>query len=201
MTHKSSQPGYHWGVFLDRDGTVTEEIGYVNDPARLRLLPGAAEAIRAFNRAGVPVLLATNQAGVARGYFTEDVLKATLDRLAEMLGILGARLDHMYYCPHHPAVGEPPYRQDCNCRKPKPGMLLAGAADFDLDLSRSYVVGDKISDVGFAQAAGAKGILVKTGYGAGELRYHDGVKLKGPLVVKADLAEAARYILEQEGLS
>ena len=97
-----------WGVFLDRDGTVTEEIGYVNHPSRLALLPGAAEAIAALNRADVPAILATNQAGVARGYFTEDLVKEVLGRLETMLGALGARLDALYYCPHHPSAGEPP---------------------------------------------------------------------------------------------
>ncbi len=145
------------GCFLDRDGTVTEEVGYVNHPSRLNLLPGAAEGIAMLNRAGVPVLLATNQAGVARGYFTEDLVKLVLDRLAALLSAQGARLDGMYYCPHHPSVGPPPYRQACDCRKPRPGMLERGAADFGLDLGRCYVVGDKISDVYFRPLGGSQG--------------------------------------------
>ena len=189
----------HWGVFLDRDGTVTEEVGYVNHPSRLNLLPGAAEGIAMLNRAGVPVLLATNQAGVARGYFTEDLVKRVLDRLASLLSAQGARLDAMYYCPHHPSVGPPPYRQACNCRKPRPGMLERGAADFGLDLGRCYVVGDKISDVYFAHSVGAKGVLALTGYGLGEHIYQRQDWREQPDFIAEDLAKAAGWILSDGG--
>jgi D-glycero-D-manno-heptose 1,7-bisphosphate phosphatase len=185
-----------WGVFLDRDGTVTEEVGYVNHPSRLNLLPAAAEGIAALNRAGVPVLLATNQAGVARGYFTEDLITVCLDRLRDLLAAEGAHLDAMYYCPHHPTAGEAPYRQACGCRKPKTGMLERGAAEFGLDLSRSYVVGDKISDVAFAHAAGCKGVMVLTGYGLGEMVYQRQDWTEEPDFIAEDLASAARWILE-----
>ena len=184
-----------WGVFLDRDGTVTEEVGYVNHPSRLSLLAGAAEGIRTLNRAGVPVILATNQAGVARGYFTEDLVKEVLARLESLLAVEGARLDALYYCPHHPAVGPEPYRRACDCRKPKPGMLERGAREFGLDLSRSYVVGDKISDVYFAHSVGARGILVLTGYGLGEYTYQRGDWTQEPEFVADDLAAAADWIL------
>ncbi|MCI4397617.1 MAG: HAD family hydrolase [Acidobacteria bacterium] len=186
----------NWGVFLDRDGTITEEVGYVNHVSRLSLLPGAAEGIRLLNDAGVPVMLATNQAGVARGYFDEELLKAVLKRLEEMLAALGARLDALYYCPHHPTAGEPPFRADCDCRKPKPGMLLRGAREFGLDLGRSYVVGDKISDVAFAKAGGAKGILVTTGYGLGELTHQRDSWRCEPCAIVPDFYSAARWILE-----
>ncbi len=189
-----------WGVFLDRDGTITEEVGYVNHVSRLSLLPGAAEGIRLLNNAGVPVILATNQAGVARGYFGENVLKAVLARLEEMLGALGARLDAIYYCPHHPTAGEPPWRAECDCRKPKPGMLLRGARELKLGLQRSYVVGDKISDVAFAKAGGASGILVLTGYGLGELAHQRAQWRCEPCAVVPDLHSAARWILEREEL-
>ncbi|MGC8724206.1 MAG: D-glycero-alpha-D-manno-heptose-1,7-bisphosphate 7-phosphatase [Acidobacteriota bacterium] len=185
-----------WGVFLDRDGTVTEEVGYVNHPARLRLIPGAAEGIRLLNRACVPVLLATNQAGVARGYFTEELVRENLEGLQEMLGRLGARLDALYYCPHHPSVGAPPYRQACDCRKPKPGMLLRGASEFSLDLTRCYVVGDKIGDVAFAHSVGARGVLVLTGYGRGELTYQRQEWTERPDFVAQDLVSAAEWILK-----
>ncbi len=189
-----------WGVFLDRDGTVTEEVGYVNHVSRLRLLPGAAEAIRLLNDARVPVALATNQAGVARGYFDETVLQEVMARLGDLLETLGARLDAVYYCPHHPTAGEPPWRAACDCRKPKPGMLQRGARELGLDLSRSYVVGDKISDVGFARAAGAKGLLVLTGYGLGEYTHQRSRWTWQPEAVVPDLYAAARWILEKEGL-
>lgn len=188
----------NWGVFLDRDGTVTEEVGYVNHPSRLRLLPGAAEGIRALNQAGVPVILATNQAGVARGYFAEELLIEVLGDLERMLENLGARLDAAYYCPHHPTVGPEPYRQACNCRKPKPGMLLRGAAELGLDLGRCYAVGDKISDVAFAHSVGARGIMLLTGYGLGELTYQRGAWRQEPDFIAEDLAAAAQWILERE---
>lgn len=189
-----------WGVFLDRDGTVTEEVGYVNHPSRLRLIPGAAEGIRLLNGRGVPVILATNQAGVARGYFTEALVLECLDKLKEMLDRQGARLDAAYYCPHHPSVGPAPYRRECDCRKPKPGMLLRGASEFGLDLSRCYVIGDKISDVQFARKAGACGIMVLTGYGLGEHTYQREAWTVQPDFLADDLTAAARWILHREGI-
>lgn len=190
----------NWGVFLDRDGTITEEVGYVNHVSRLRLLPGAAEGIRLLNDAGVPVFLATNQAGVARGYFDEALLKRVLARLEEMLAGLGAHLDALYYCPHHPKAGEPPWRADCGCRKPKPGMLLKGAAEFGLDLKRSWVVGDKISDTGFARNAGARSAMVLTGYGLGEYEHQRDQWKWQPDALVPDLHAAALHILKGEGL-
>lgn len=187
----------NWGVFLDRDGTVTEEVGYVNHVSRLRLLPGAAEGIRLLNDAGVPVLLATNQAGVARGYFDEPLLKVVLARLEELLLAEGARLDALYYCPHHPTAGVPPWRAPCDCRKPKPGMLLRGAKEFGLDLSKSWVVGDKISDTGFARNAGARSAMVLTGYGLGEYEHQRGQWEWEPDAVVPDLYAAAQHILRE----
>lgn len=187
---------HKWGVFLDRDGTVTEEVGYVNHPSRLRLIPGAAEGIRLLNDAGVPVILATNQAGVARGYFTEDLVKEVLAKLEDLLAAQGARLDALYYCPHHPSVGPEPYRLACDCRKPKPGMLLRGAKAFDLALERCYVVGDKISDAGFAHSVGAKGVMILTGYGLGEFTYQRREWKEEPDFIAEDLVSAARWIVE-----
>lgn len=188
----------NWGVFLDRDGTVTEEVGYVNHVSRLRLLPGAAEGIRLLNDAGVPVLLATNQAGVARGYFDEALLKAVLGRLEALLAAEGARLDALYYCPHHPTAGVPPWRAQCDCRKPKPGMLLRGAKEFGLDLSACWVVGDKISDTGFARNAGARSAMVLTGYGLGEYEHQRDQWEWEPDAVVPDLHAAAKHILGEK---
>ncbi len=184
-----------WGVFLDRDGTLTEEVGYVNHPSRLSLIPGAAEGVRLLNAAGVPAILATNQAGVARGYFTEDLVKEVLARLGSLLAAQGAHLDAMYYCPHHPKVGPEPYRRACDCRKPRPGMLLRGAEEFGLDMARCYVVGDKISDVGFAHSVGAKGVMVLTGYGLGEYTYQRQDWTVQPDHLAEDLVSAATWIL------
>ncbi len=190
-----------WAVFFDRDGTLTEEVGYVNHPDRLALIPGAAEAIALLNRAGVPAILATNQAGVARGYFTEDMVLRVLQRLEDLLARLGAHLDALYYCPHHPSVGPDPYRRTCDCRKPKPGMLLRGAEAFGLDLARCYVVGDKISDVSFARSAGARGVLVLTGYGRGEHAFQQDRWTVTPDHVAEDAFDAVRWILAREGLA
>jgi D-glycero-D-manno-heptose 1,7-bisphosphate phosphatase len=158
-------------VFIDRDGTLTEEVGYVNHPSRLRLLPRSAEAIRRLNRAGVAAVMVTNQAGIARGYFSEDVLRAVNDSLVEQLARADARLDGLYVCTHHPSEGRPPFRAECECRKPKPGLMLRAAAELGLDLARSTMVGDKPSDLVAARAVGASAVLVLTGYGLGEWEY------------------------------
>ncbi|HZP36874.1 MAG TPA: HAD family hydrolase [Methylomirabilota bacterium] len=156
---------------MDRDGCLTEEVGYVNHPSRLRLLPRTAEAIARLNRAGVPAVMVTNQAGIARGYFSEETLDATHARLREALAAAGARLDGLYTCVHHPTDGEPPYRAECDCRKPRPGLLRRAASELGLDLAASVMVGDKLSDVAVGHAVGAAGILVLTGYGRGEWEY------------------------------
>src|SRR5881409_4350793 len=128
-------------VFIDRDGTLTEEVGYVNHPQRLRLLPRSAEAIRRLNERGIAAVVVTNQAGVARGYFSEEVLHAVNAALVSRLKDEGAHLDGIYVCSHHPTEGEPPYRMVCECRKPKPGLLLRAASELGLDLSGSTLVG------------------------------------------------------------
>ena len=130
-------------VFIDRDGTLTDEVGYVNHPSRLRLLPRSAEAIRRLNAAGVAAVVVTNQAGIARGYFSEKLLHEVHDVLRAQLAAAGARLDGLYACVHHPSEGEPPYRARCDCRKPQAGLLVRAAADLGLDLGRSTMVGDK----------------------------------------------------------
>src|SRR5436309_9944933 len=135
------------GVFLDRDGTVCEEVGYVNHLSRCRLLPRSAEAIRLLNEAGLPVAIVTNQAGVARGYFSEEMIQAVNERVRSLLGERGARVNGIYYCPHHPSAGEAPYRAECDCRKPKPGLLLRAAREIGIDLPRSFLVGDSSHDM------------------------------------------------------
>ena len=182
-------------MFIDRDGTLTDEVGYVNHPSRLRLLPRSAEAIRLLNAAGVPAVVVTNQAGLARGYFTEEVLSAVNDRLVAMLAEAGARLDGIYVCPHHPTEGEAPYRVRCECRKPKAGLLRHAAEELGLDLARSAMVGDKPSDLVPGRAVGSAAVLVLTGYGRGEWEYrrqHFEVK---PDHVADDLLDAVSWIL------
>ena len=182
-------------VFIDRDGTLTDEVGYVNHPSRLRLLPRSAEAIRRLNRAGMAAVVVTNQAGVARGYFSESVLKAVNEDLVAQLTQAGARLDGLYVCPHHPSEGEPPYRVDCACRKPKPGLLLRAAGDLDLDLARSVMVGDKSSDLEVAPKIGARSVLVLTGYGLGEWEHRREQFSVMPDHVAVDLLDAVDWAM------
>ncbi len=185
-------------VFMDRDGTISEEVGYVNHLSRYRLLPNALEAIRLLNRAGFLAIVTTNQSGVARGYFSEALVDQVHDRLRGLLGEAGARLDAIYYCPHHPNEGEPPFRADCDCRKPRPGMIRRAARDHDVDLSRSYAIGDTRADIEAGAAAGVPGILVLTGYGRG-LVEHQGDRMRvAPLAVREDLLDAVRFILNRE---
>ena len=180
---------------MDRDGTLTEEVGYVNHPSRLRVLPRSAEAIRRLNAAGIAAVVVTNQAGIARGYFSAEVLAAVNATLVAQLKDEGAHLDGVYVCPHHPTEGEPPYRMVCECRKPKPGLLLRASADLGLDLERSTLVGDKGSDLVAARAVGARSVLVLTGYGLGEWEYQrDSFPVK-PDHVAEDLLDAVDWVL------
>lgn len=184
-------------VLLDRDGVLVEEAGYLDRLERLRLYPWSVDAVRLLLRAGFEVVVVSNQAGVARGYFDESVVQGIHHHLAEVFRQGGAPIGGFYYCPHHPtAAVDPRYRVDCNCRKPKPGMALDAARDLGLDLRRSFVVGDRWLDMGLAAAVGARGILVKTGYGATELTV---ASPPHPAAhVAEDLAAAASWILLQQ---
>jgi D-glycero-D-manno-heptose 1,7-bisphosphate phosphatase len=180
-------------VFLDRDGTINEEMGYINHLSRLMLLPGAAAGIARLNRAGVKVLVVTNQSGVARGYFPATLVEQVHARLQDLLAAGGARLDGIYVCLHGPQEG-------CSCRKPRPGLLTQAAAEHGLDLGRCYLVGDRYNDLLTAAAVGAAGILVLTGYGRGELELYGDTWEVTPRWVAADLEEAACFILGDLGL-
>ncbi|MBN1886776.1 MAG: D-glycero-beta-D-manno-heptose 1,7-bisphosphate 7-phosphatase [Thermoflexales bacterium] len=176
-------------VFLDRDGTVNEEVDHLSDPAGLRLIPGAAEAIRLLNEAGLPAILITNQAGVGRGLFSEEVVDAIHQELARQLAAHGARLDAIYYCPHHPDAG-------CACRKPQPGMLVQAAREHGLDLGRSFVAGDKLSDLAAGRRVGCQTVLVLTGYGRREQAALEDSGWQ-PDCVAGDLIEAVKWMLGQ----
>ena len=180
-------------VFLDRDGTLIEDVGYVDRLERLILYPYSLEAVRLLRRAGYAVVVVTNQAGVARGMVRESVVREVYDELQRRLSSGGARLDGHYYCPHLADAPLPAYRQDCGCHKPKPGLVLQAARELDLDLTRSIVVGDRWTDVALARATGARGVLVKTGYGASQARAPQGT-LAADAVVD-DLFQAVGWIL------
>ena len=165
MEREMTEGNRRAAVFLDRDGTINEEVGYLDRMEKLQLIPGAAEAIRLINASGMKTVVVTNQSGVARGIFTESFVAETHARLGEMLRAEGASLDGIYYCPHHPTEGRGDYLRVCECRKPAPGLLLRAAAELHLDPARSYMVGDTLKDIEAGGRAGAQGILVRTGYG------------------------------------
>ena len=182
-------------IFMDRDGTLSHEVGYVNHASRFRLYPWSVDAVWLINRSGFLAVVVTNQAGVARGYFPETVIHEVHASLNASMDAGGARLDAIYFCPHHPSVGEPPYRMDCDCRKPKPGLLRRAESELGADLARSWVIGDRLGDVELAWAVGARGALVKSGYGLGEWTYHAPARPREPDLVADHLLEAVGRIL------
>lgn len=183
-------------VFLDRDGTINEEVGYLRDVGQLRILDGAVRGIALLRQQNLKVIVATNQAAVARGYVSELQLQRIHRQLGRSLRAAGAGLDGIYYCPHHPSEGQPPYRSDCSCRKPKPGMLQRAAQDWNVQLTRSFVVGDKITDLAAGLAVGCRLILVRTGYGRQAEREFAHQDFQ-PDFVAQDLWEASRWIVTQ----
>ena len=156
------------GLFFDRDGTLNTELDFISRPGELQLIPNAARAIREANEFGVKVFVITNQSGIARGLFTETDLVAIHQKLVAMLAQEGARVDAIYYCPHHPEYGKTPYKKACSCRKPKPGMLKKAGKEHGVKLSHSFVIGDRCIDMQAGKAAGCRTGLVLTGYGAVE---------------------------------
>lgn len=184
-------------VFLDRDGTISEEIGYIRDLTKLSLIKNSAEAIRLFNQEGLKTLVVTNQSGVARGYYSEEYVKRTNQKLEKLLREEGANLEGIYYCPHHPTEGVGAYTVSCDCRKPGPGMFLKAELEHGVRLSQSFVVGDKLTDMEAAGRMGARAILVRSGYGQEELRRAQ--KSGDPHLdfVADDLLLAAQWIIQQ----
>lgn len=182
-------------VFLDRDGTINEQMGYINHTCRFQLLPGAANAIKKLNDAGIPVVVISNQSGLARGYFPEELLVAVHEKMNRQLAEVGAHVDGIYYCPHHPEAKEERFRTACNCRKPKPGLVLQASEEMGLDPKRSYMVGDRWSDIKTAANCGATSILVRTGYGRGDEQYIGPHQEIQPDFKADDLSEAVGWIL------
>ena len=179
--------------FLDRDGVIVEDIGYLSDPEDLVVFAGAGEAIRGLNEQGVPVVVVTNQAGVGRGYFEEGRLVDIHARLDEILAADGAHIDRYYYCPHHPTAAKGEYLIDCQSRKPNPGMLLRASRELDLQLDRSFLIGDKGSDLLAGQRAGCTTVLVRTGYGEEFAR--DSASLAGyePSMIADSIVDAIAF--------
>ncbi|RMF76339.1 MAG: HAD-IIIA family hydrolase [Acidobacteria bacterium] len=187
-------------VFFDRDGTLCREVGYVNHPDRLALMPDTPAALRAVRARGLAAIVVTNQAGAARGYFPFHLIEETHRRLVDLLAREDAALDGIYYCPHHPDVGPPGLRRRCRCRKPGPGMLERAAREHGIDLARSWIVGDTFKDVGAGRAAGLAGaVLLRTGYGRGELVKHAACADVWPDVVADTLTDAVAHVLARVG--
>lgn len=184
-------------IFLDRDGTINEEIGHLDRPEKLIIYPWSFEAIARVNRSGKLAIVATNQSGIARNYFDELMLERIHTELMQRLESAGAHLDAIYYCPHHPEGEVAAYRLDCECRKPKPGMLTKAAQAFGLDLQSSYVVGDSYRDIALAHNAGARAVLVLTGYGRQHLEQRASWD-KQPDFIAENLLEAVAWILDHE---
>lgn len=182
-------------VFLDRDGTINEQMGYINHISRFHLLPGVPEAIRLLNEHGYLVILVSNQSGVARGYFPVELVHEVHAQLKALLRAHDARLDEIFFCPHY-ATGEiPEYSKPCDCRKPRPGMVRKAVERFEIDMENSYMIGDRHTDIEMAERCEVKGILVKTGYGLGDLKYvFPKLGLK-PAYIATDLLDAARWII------
>lgn len=156
-------------IFLDRDGTINEEVDFLISPQEIKLIPGSAQAIREAKELGYKVFIITNQSGIARGLFTEIQLKKINSHLISVLMNHGADIDAIYYCPHHPDFGDSTYRQNCECRKPKTGMITQAAKEFNIDLKKSFIIGDRTVDVQTGNNSGMTTILVLTGYGEHEL--------------------------------
>ena len=180
-------------VFLDRDGTLIEDVGYLDTLDRVAFFPWTVDTIRALNRAGLAVVVVTNQSGIARGFFTEAFVEETHRHLSARLEAGGARVDAYYYCPHHPRGSVDEYSRRCDCRKPGRGLVDRAARELGLDPARSFVVGDKWLDVQLGRAVGARAILVRTGTGAVEEARPPG-GLTADAVVD-NLAAAASWIL------
>ena len=185
-------------VFLDRDGTINEEMGYINHIDRFALLPRTAEAIRLINASGLKAVVVTNQSGVARGMFPESLVAEVHRKMEDLLRAGRAYIDGIYYCPHHPDFGPPEYRKRCSCRKPATGLIERACNELNIDPTQSYMVGDRIMDVEFGHKIGAKGILVLTGYGKGELTYCNGQWGGEPDFIAEDLYAAVQWIITQK---
>lgn len=190
-------------VFLDRDGTINEEVGYLDSINKLKLFANAAEAITLISKSGMKAVVITNQSGIARGYFTEEFVRTVHARIQKTLEEKGASIDAFYYCPHHPTDGMGAYLQSCTCRKPEAGMLITASAEMDIDLTRSYTIGDMLKDIQAAGKVGAKGVLVKTGYGVNtiekDLLPGSAGTIK-PHYIAEDILDAVKWIMQDRQL-
>lgn len=185
-------------VFLDRDGTLNEEVHYLHRTSDLKLLPGVAEALRTLKEAGYRLVVVTNQAGVARGYYSEEDVKVLHGYMNRMLEEQGAAIDGFYYCPHHPEHGTGVYKRECRCRKPGTGMFEMAEKQFEVDRAHSFMIGDKLLDIEAGNAYGLTTVLVGTGYGR-DIHLEETAKGVSPVYdhYADSLAEAAQWIVRK----
>ena len=177
-------------VFLDRDGTVNVEREYLYRIEDFEFIPGAPEAIKRLQSVGYSIIVVTNQSGIARGFYSEEDVSRLHEHIQKELMFFGAKIDSFYVCPHHPTSGRDELRQDCDCRKGSPGMLLRAAEEHDIDLKRSFMIGDKLADIEAGQRAGCQAILVLTGYGRETAQKHLLPQVKKCI----DICDASDYI-------
>ena len=181
------------GVFLDRDGTLSEERGFIDRLELIEIFPWTSDAVRLLNRAGFAVVVVTNQSAIGRGIIDRPFLQSVHDAFDRHFAKAGARIDRYYFCPHHPDAPLPEYRMVCRCRKPGPGMIEQAAEDLGLDLSRSFMVGDRPIDVASGHAAGVRSVLVRSGHSSGGSDAPPG--LREPDAILNNLMEAVGWIL------
>lgn len=183
-------------VFIDRDGTINKEVNYLHRIEDLEILPGVAEAIKLLNDAGFLVVVPTNQSGIARGYYAVEDMQKINDEISRQLAEKGAHIDAFYFCPHHPGGKVEEFALSCDCRKPKPGMFLKAAEDYNIDFAESFSIGDKIRDLEPAVNLGCRGVLVKTGYGEEELKERENWQFS-PDYIADDLLDGAGRIVKK----
>ena len=179
-------------VFLDRDGTVCQEVGYLKVVENLSLIPGSAQAIRIILDHGYKPIIISNQSGIARNYMSVENVNMINKKLQEMLAEKNAPVEHVFYCPHHPK-GNPPYNINCDCRKPASGLLLQAASENNLNISKSIMIGDKYTDVETGHRLNIPGILVQTGFGMGEIEKYKNTWNKAPDYIAVDLLDAVNW--------
>lgn len=184
-------------VFLDRDGTINIDKGYIGNPEHIELIPRAADAIKRLNDAGCRVFGVSNQSGVARGYYSIDNVKSVNKKVIELVAREGGILEEIFYCPHHPDGKIEEYSFKCDCRKPADGMIRQIEGKYGLKTVRTAVIGDKATDVGLGHSIGAKTVLVATGFGAQEKRKIETSGFAPPDFYAADLDQAVDYLLPQ----
>jgi len=184
-------------VFIDRDGTVNEQMGYINHLSRFTMFPSVAEAIKLLNSQQYLTIIVSNQSGVARGYYPIELVNEVHAHMKTLLEKAGAIIDGIFFCPHYAKGSVPEYSIQCNCRKPKTGLIEKACDAFDIDMKNSYVIGDRYSDIELAVRLDIEGILVTTGYGLGDLEYVFPRLSFSPAYIAKDLLHAVRWIIKK----